>query len=192
MLHDPWLERWMPLLMERAGTGTVLEIGCGHGDDTITLTAAGLRVKAFDLSRASVAIAKLRAPAASIEQRDIRDPFPLAKGQAAAVIASLSLHYFRWQDTLAIVERIRHVLQPGGLVLCRLNSTEDRHFGASGHQEIERNYYSVDGEPKRFFDEDSTRTLFSQGWRVKSLEHFVTRKYVKTKALWEIALEKAE
>ena len=192
MLHDPWLKRWMPLLTGRAGTSPVLEIGCGHGDDTAVLTAAGLNVTAFDLSRASVAVAKMRAPAARIEQRDIRDPFPLADGQAAAVVASLSLHYFPWQETLAIVARIRNVLQPGGITLCRLNSTEDHHFGAKGHAEIEPNYYSVDGEPKRFFNEASTRSLFADGWRVLSTEHFTTRKYVKSKALWEIVVEKAD
>ena len=37
MLNDPWLKRWRPLIRERAGAGPVLEIGCGHGDDTATL-----------------------------------------------------------------------------------------------------------------------------------------------------------
>ncbi|MFN3570289.1 MAG: class I SAM-dependent methyltransferase [Polaromonas sp.] len=188
MLSDPWLQRWLPLAVTHAGDGPVLEIGCGHGDDTALLAGAGLKLTAFDLSRAAVAVAKLRIPSASIECRDIRDPFPLAPGQAGLVVASLSLHYFGWEETVAIVQRVREVLRPGGLLLCRLNSTEDHHFGAQGHPQIEPNFFRVDGEPKRFFDEADINKLFASGWRRLSVEHFVTHKYLKPKALWEVVL----
>jgi SAM-dependent methyltransferase len=190
MFMDPWLARWLPLVSERAGTAPVLEIGCGHGDDTAVLAKAGLLVTAFDLSQASVAVARLRVPAARIECRDIRAPLPLAPGEAGAVVASLSLHYFPWAQTQEIVHRIHTVLRPGGVLLCRLNSTQDHHFGASGHPQIEPHYFLVDGAPKRFFDEASVGALFSHGWNRLSLEHFVTRKYLKPKALWEVVLER--
>lgn len=150
MLSDPWLQRWLPLAVTHAGQGPVLEIGCGHGDDTAVMAGAGLKVTAFDLSRTAVDVAKVRVPSARIECRDLRDPFPVAPGQAGLVVASLCLHYFGWEETMAIVQRVREVLRPGGLLLCRLNSTEDHHFGASGHPEIEPHFYRVDGEPKRF------------------------------------------
>ncbi len=188
MLSDPWLQRWLSLAVAHAGQDPVLEIGCGHGDDTATLTAAGLKVTAFDLSRAAVAVAKARVPSASISRRDIRDPFPMGPGQAGLVVASLSLHYFGWEETVAIVQRVREVLRPGGLLLCRLNSTEDHHFGARGHPPIEPNFFLVDGEPKRFFDEAAVTALFATGWQRLSLEHVVTRKYLQSKALWEVVL----
>jgi SAM-dependent methyltransferase len=191
MFSDPWLARWLPLATERAGSAPVLEIGCGHGDDTKTLVQAGLDVTAFDLSRASVAVARLRAPKARILCRDIREPLPLGAGEAGVVVASLSLHYFGWDETLEIVRRIRTVLRPGGVLLCRLNSTEDGHFGASGHPQIEHNYFMVDGAPKRFFDKLAVDDLFARGWRRMALEHKITRKYVKPKALWEVVLEKS-
>jgi SAM-dependent methyltransferase len=190
MLSDPWLQRWLALAVTHAGDGPVLEIGCGHGDDTVVLAGAGLKVTAFDLSRAAVAVAKARVPSASIECRDIRDPFPVAAGQAGLVVASLSLHYFGWEETAAIVQRVREVLRPGGLLLCRLNSTDDHHFGASGYPQIEPNFFRVDGQPKRFFDEADVNKLFATGWRRLSLEHFVTRKYLRSKALWEVVLER--
>lgn len=188
MLHDPWLDRWLPLAIQHADHKPVLEIGCGHGDDTAVLAHAGLNVVAFDLSRTSVAIAKARVPSARIECRDTRSPFPLPAQGAGVVVASLSLHYFPWVETVSIVQRIHEVLAPGGLLLCRLNSTEDKHFGASGHPEIEPNFYQVNGEPKRFFDAPSIAALFADGWTLISQEHFVTRKYVKSKALWEVVL----
>lgn len=189
MLTDPWLTRWLPLVVQRAGAAPVLEIGCGHGDDTVVLAKAGLDVTAFDLSRASVAVARLRAPSARIECRDIREAFPLAAQPYGVVVASLSLHYFPWSETLAIVARIRAALRPGGLLLCRLNATDDHHFGASGHTQVEPNYFLVDGQPKRFFDRESVVALFAQGWKQVSLDHFVTRKYISSKAVWEAVLE---
>ena len=190
MTGDPWLTRWLPLAAERAGNAPVLEIGCGHGDDTAALAQAGLSVRAFDLSQASLAVARLRVPSAAFERRDIRDPLPMPEGSVGLVVASLSLHYFPWTDTQAIVARIHAALRPGGLLLCRLNSTEDRNFGATGHPEIEPHYYLVDGEPKRFFDRPAVVALFAEGWKQLSLEHFVTRKYVRSKALWEAVMER--
>lgn len=192
MLSDPWLNRWLPLLCERAGSGLVLEIGCGHGDDTATLAGAGLNVHAFDLSLVAVGIAKVRAPSATVECRDIRQPFPDPARELGAIVASLSLHYFAWSETQAIVQRIRSTLRPGGILLCRLNSTQDHNFGASGHPELEPNFFRVNGEPKRFFDEAAIASLFGEGWKQLSLEHFVSSKYIKPKALWEAVLERKD
>ncbi|WP_255440495.1 class I SAM-dependent methyltransferase [Caenimonas sedimenti] len=189
-MADPWLARWLPMAVEHAGAHPVLEIGCGHGDDTAVLAGAGLSVQAFDLSAAALAVAKLRVPSAKFEQRDIREPLPLPPQSAGLVVASLSLHYFPWAQTQDIVARIHAVLRPGGVLLCRLNSTEDRNFGAAGHPEIEPNFFMVDGQPKRFFDRSAAEALFAQGWKQISLQHFVTRKYVRSKALWEAVLER--
>jgi SAM-dependent methyltransferase len=192
MIADPWLKRWLPLVRERADSDLVLEIGCGHGDDTAVLTNAGLKVYAFDLSRAAVGIAKVRAPSAFVQCRDMREPFPEQAQRLGAIVASLSLHYFAWSETQVLVQRIRAALRPGGILLCRLNSTQDHNFGAGGHLELEPNFFLVKGEPKRFFDEASIESLFARGWNRLLLEHFVTRKYIKPKALWELILERRD
>ena len=188
---DPWLERWRPLLLERAANAPVLEIGCGNGEDSVTLAAAGLQLTAFDLCAAAVAQAQGRAPQATVLCRDTREPLPCADESLAAVVASLSLHYFDWAETAAIVGRIHAALRPGGLLLCRVNSTEDHHYGASGHPEIEAHYYRVDGEAKRFFDRADLERLFGEGWRILACEHYLTDKYPQPKAVWEIVLERA-
>src|SRR3990167_7918208 len=112
MLTDPWLSRWLPLLHERAGSSLVLEIGCGHGDDTAVLASAGLNVHAFDLSRVAVGVARVRVPSANVECRDIREPFPDQARELDAIVASLSLHYFSWSETQTIVQRVRSSLRP--------------------------------------------------------------------------------
>ena len=199
---DDWLNRWLPLIAERnalhsaGGNADILELGCGDGRDTATLIDAGHCVTGIDLSSASIARAQARARAltearanrASLHCQDIREPFPLAS--CRVVVASLSLHYFSWPDTLALVERIRQTLTVEGILLCRLNSVNDHHYGASGHPEIEPDYYRVDGEAKRFFDEAAVNRMFSRGWRRLHLEETVIDRYEFPKSAWEVVVEK--
>jgi SAM-dependent methyltransferase len=190
MYPDRWLERWLPLITDKAGAGPVFEIGCGYGDDTAALVAAGLDIVAIDLSGDNVAQARLRVPQARIEQRDIRASFPVDEASVGVVIASLSLHYFPWTETVSIVSRMRAVLRSGGVLVCRLNSTEDHNYGATGHEPIEMGYYRVNGEPKRFFDRAAMDSLFAAGWNCLSLEQYTTNKYPMPKVVWEVVLEK--
>jgi hypothetical protein len=141
-LDDLWLLPWIPLLKQHYQETPLLELGCGSGADTLTLTRAGFKVNALDIS----------------EQ--------------------------------AVVERIRKTLAPTGILLCRLNSTKDQHFGAIGYPQIEPNFFLVDGAPKRFFDETSVRKLFSNGWRIASIEEKCSEKYHLPKVLWELVLHR--
>lgn len=190
MLNDPWLDRWLPHLVRQARGLPVLELGCGDGADTETLCAAGLQVVAIEIDPGQAERARRRAPSADVICADLRQPWPRGAEAYGAVVASLSLHYFPWAETVELVARIHRALHPGGLLACRLNSTEDHHFGATGHVPIEPHYYRVDGIPKRFFDEAAVQRLFAGGWRLHACTHAVTHKYVKPKALWEVVLER--
>ena len=181
---DPWLERWLPLVAGRR----VLELGCGAGRDTEVLAAAGIEVVGIDASAPAIAKARNRVPRAEFHCQDLRAPFPVAKAGCGAVVASLCLHYFPWADTHAAVRHIRQALVPGGILLCRLNSTKDFHFGARGHPRIAANYFRVDGEPKRFFDHAAVLRLFGAGWRIVSLEEMAIHRYEKAKVVWEAVL----
>jgi SAM-dependent methyltransferase len=186
---DRWLDRWLSLIGERTAGLPILELGCGGGRDSEILAAAGHRVVGIDLSSAAIANARERAPTAAFQCQDVRGAFPVER--AGVVLASLSLHYYPWNETVALVERIRRTLVPNGLLLCRLNSTNDHHHGTSGHPAIDANYYLVDGEPKRFFDRAAVDRLFATGWRVLSQEEGVIARYDHPKSVWEVVLEKA-
>ena len=191
MSADPWLDRWLPLLSARVGDRPVLELGCGSGRDTESLVAAGRHVVARDLASSALAEARARAPACEFHCQDMRAPFPASAARVNVVVASLSLHYFAWNETVILVNRIREALKPSGVLFCRLNSTEDHFHGASGHPPLEQNYYLVDGKPKRFFERASVEALFASGWNVLHLEHRVVRRYAHPKALWEVIVERA-
>lgn len=72
--------------------------------------------------------------------------------------------------------------------MCRLNSTKDRNFGAVGHERLAENFYSVNGQPKRFFDRKSVNTLFANGWKFLSVEERTIGRYFLAKTVWEVAL----
>ena len=144
---------------------------------------------AIDLSAKSIASAKARCPGAEFHCQDIRAPFPVTN--AGVIVASLSMHYFASDATVALAARIRDTLRPAGILLCRLNSTNDHHYGASGHAEVEPRFYLVDDEPKRFFDRDAVTDLFAKGWIMLSIGELVIDRYDHLKTAWEVILEKA-
>ncbi|SFQ30628.1 class I SAM-dependent methyltransferase [Variovorax sp. 770b2] len=192
---DRWLERWLPLLVERAAAGPVLELGCAEGRDTATLVDAGLQVVAIELSPEAVERARARVPVgAQFHCQDFRDAFPLPEGATVGVVlASLSLHYFEWEATLALVRRIHRVLRPDGVLLCRLNSVNDLHYGGRGPSSAtgrdEDCFYLFDGFPKRFFDRAAVERLFAGGWHVRHLEEVTIDRYAHPKVAWETLLE---
>jgi hypothetical protein len=121
----------------------------------------------------------------------MREPFPVCSEVVGVVIASLCLHDFSWQETLHLAKRIRDVLMPGGMLLCRLNSTNDRNHGSIGHPQIDRNYYLVNGRPKRFFDQGDVDLLFASGWYVRTQSEEVIHRYARPKVVWEVVAEAA-
>ena len=93
----------------------VLELGCGSGRDTATLAAAGIRVVGLDRiarTRSSGRESPCLARSSTSPTCAIRFRWRSAR----VVIASLSLHYFAWAETVDIVERIREVLNGEGLL----------------------------------------------------------------------------
>ena len=191
MQPDSWLTRWLPMIRQHAEETPIFEVGCGSGADTATLVSAGLEVVAIDLSPAAIERARKYVPSATFLTRDVRQEFPQQVQGTGVIIASLSLHYFAWAETVTLFNRVQQTLRQGGLFVCRLNSTKDVNFGALGHPEIEPNYYQVEGEAKRFFNQASIELLLSNGWAILSLDHMSTNKYSKPKALWECLCTKS-
>ncbi|MBJ3791971.1 methyltransferase domain-containing protein, partial [Bacillus sp. OA1] len=117
---------------------------------------------------------------------DMTGGLPFPDGSARAVVADLSLHYFHWDDTVSIVSEIARVVGTGGLLLARLNSTCDVHYGAGQGIELEPRYYEHEGRRKRFFDEADMRRLFD-GWAINVLKETDMHRYRKPKICWEMA-----
>ncbi|KRB73598.1 class I SAM-dependent methyltransferase [Noviherbaspirillum sp. Root189] len=189
MQTDLWLARWIPLIKAQAPIPAVLELGSGPGDDSAYLVEQDIvRLTCTDVSPRALARCARAAPGALMVCHDLREPLPFAERSFDVGIASLCLHYFAWDKTEAILRDIGRSLTPGGILLCRLNSTRDVHYGAVGHEPVGRNYYLVDGFPKRFFDRESVDLLFAHGWERISIEELSIARYDKPKIVWEVIL----
>jgi len=166
--------------------GRVLEVGCGrHFADAAVLAENGLNVFACDLNLPQAP----RDPSISAFVADISRPLPVRTSNIDAVLASLSLHYFPWSTTMAVFDEIHRVLRPGGVVVFRVNATDDFEHGAGVGEEVEPGYFvtEVDGgaQRKHFFDEAALRKLLARRFTIQHLRHTTTYRFGTTKRVWE-------
>lgn len=182
---DLWLEKFETGL-ESAQEGPIIDLGCGNGSDFLFLTERGYRVIACDFSSEALANIRRHMPGAETKQFDMTGGLPFPDSSARAVVADLSLHYFYWDDTVSIVSEIARVVGKGGLLLARLNSTRDVHYGAGQGIQLEPHYYEQEGRRKRFFVEADLRRLFA-GWVIDALTETEMHRYGKPKICWELA-----
>ena len=183
--YDFWLEPLLPLL-EKHARAWILDLGCGMGCDTEYLTSSGCRVVSADFSNNALKIVRERIPGAQVVNADIRSPLPFRATAFQSVVANLSLHYFPWQQTVAIIERIRGCLTPGGRLFARFNSVADPEYPENRRHKIDRHYCRVEGVTKRYFSGDDIQELFLN-WEIERLEEREIHRYGFPKTLWQMA-----
>jgi SAM-dependent methyltransferase len=101
-----WAGEWTrPFLdpLREAGVRTVLELGCGTGNDAARLAAVGYSVTAVDLSGEAIARARARfGPLATFLVADITRPLPFPDGAFDAVMSNVAVHMFPDDVTRAV------------------------------------------------------------------------------------------
>jgi SAM-dependent methyltransferase len=125
-----WGGRWTALFLgplREAGAATVLELGCGTGNDAARLARKGYTVTAIDLSGEAIAAARSRhGSLAGFRVADMSKPLPFEDGSFGAVMSNVALHMFPDAVTRAVFAEIRRVVRPGGLLLFHVNALGDR------------------------------------------------------------------
>lgn len=178
-ISDPWLDDHADIL--KPGM-TVLELGCGNGDDCVELARYGVQIIAFDQSLSGLLRTRERSPGVRIVRGDMRERLPFRDEQFDAIVASLSIHYFDWQTSEEIIRELRRVVRPGGWFVCRVNRVGDMNFSYGEGTEIEPEFFEVrPGHRKRFFTEDSLRKLLATAFRVDSIVPRVSTRWGKDK-----------
>lgn len=119
----------------------VLDLGCGAGNDTAKLADAGLLAEGIDLSDKLIEIAKKRSPAITFNQGDMLK-LPFSHEEFDGVFAKASLLHIAKREMPKVLEEIRRVLKPNGIVHIAIK-------GGEGEGEISENNYGY--EYKRFF-----------------------------------------
>jgi SAM-dependent methyltransferase len=178
---------WLEELLQQVDAhleGRVLEIGCGRGHDTRYLLQAGCRVTSLDLAWNALKRVAHRCPSVSLVNAALPAALPFRPATFTAVVAGLSLHYFRWHDTLRIIQEIARVLQPGGRLIFQVNSIEDTAHGAGRGEEIEPHLFLYQGHYKRFFTERMCRDMFDPGWEIDVLKPRLEMRFGDPKPTW--------
>lgn len=187
--YDLWLDKYEHILNASTDT-SIIDLGCGLGNDTIYLYERRYNIISCDYSEEALKKLELFMEKPVTRLFDMKDGLPFESESAKVIIADLALHYFSWDETRKIVNEIKRVLKEDGFLLVRVNSVKDTNYGAGKGIEIEKNYYNIDGNLKRFFDKEHLEKLFID-WEIKYINEYELHRYTKSKMLWEIAVKKA-
>jgi len=140
--------------LERAGliTGRVLDVGCGTGEHTILLAAAGHDVLGVDGAPTAVEQARRNAADRGVEARfEVADALALGNGPAYDTIVDSALfHVFDDGDRATYVRSLHDATRPGSVVHVLALSDAGRGFGPE-------------------VSESTIRAAFGAGWDIESL-----------------------
>jgi SAM-dependent methyltransferase len=164
-----WAGLWTrPFLipLREAGVRTILELGCGTGNDTARLADAGYSVTAIDLSSEAIGYARARfGSVARFMVADMAQRLPFPDGDFDAVMSNVAMHMFPDCVTRAVFAEVARIVRPGGLFLFHVNALEDRPLRARRlpAREVEPDYVVEEsGQTMHFFSEAYLRELLGE------------------------------
>ena len=189
--YSVWLDDKLDLI-RKCGM-EILDLGCGHGEDTKYLLDLGFDVVSADFSNSSMeTLSKIKGSKPLLfDMSNKKEWEKLADSSFGTVLANLSLHYFDSQTTKMILSNIKRILKSPGVLIARLNSSKDENFGANDGIEVEPNFYINEerGITKRFFTKDIIREYFSLFKKIS-----ITQKEIlyigKKKQIFEVVCKK--
>jgi SAM-dependent methyltransferase len=166
-----WAGLWTsPFLvpLRQAGVRTVLELGCGTGNDTARLAGEGYEVTAVDLSGEAIGQARARfGSLARFLVADMTRRLPFPDGSFDAVMSNVAVHMFPDDVTRAVFAQVGRLVRTGGLFAFHVNSLQDRPLRARRlpARELEPDYVAEEsGQTMHFFSEAYLRELLA-GWQ---------------------------
>jgi ubiquinone/menaquinone biosynthesis C-methylase UbiE len=152
----------------------ILDLACGTGRHTIYLASNGFSVYGIDVSRKGIEITKRKAQKYGLKNiklkvHDMKEiPFP--DNFFDAVLCVWSMGHGTLKVHEKIVQEVRRVLKPGGMIITDFMSTKNRYYRKG--REIEKNTFvgEVEGEedvPHHYFTKDEIKKLFSKFSKLK-------------------------
>jgi SAM-dependent methyltransferase len=148
--------------MKMNNTKKVLELGAGHGRDTIFFASNGIEVEALDYSVIAVGILDKIAKEKRLPIKprifDVKSPLPFSDGYFDAVYSHMLLNMkFSLDELHFIFSEIRRVLTPKGLNFFSVRNHNDKSYGRG--VEIDKGIYDINGFQIRFFTEKEIQDL---------------------------------
>jgi SAM-dependent methyltransferase len=172
-----WGEQWTGAfnpLLHAHHVQTLLDLGCGTGNDVRRLAQHGLVVVGLDYSQEALTQAAAKAaPHSCFVRADMAFSLPFPDVCFDAVMSNVAIHMFNDALTRTIFCEVKRILRPGGLFLFHVNALEDRPVRAQRKpplRELEPNYVlESDGQTMHFFSEAYLRELL-RDWGDVGLE----------------------
>ena len=154
--------------LRQAGVRTILELGCGTGNDTARLAAEGYSVTAIDVSDEAIGQAQAKyGSMARFLVADITQQLAFPDGGFDAVMSNVAMHMFPDSVTRVLFAQVGRLVRAGGLFLFHVNALEDRPLRARRlpARELEPDYVVEEsGQTMHFFSEAYLRDLLG-GWQ---------------------------
>jgi len=154
--------------LREAGVRTILELGCGTGNDAARLASAGYLVTAIDLSGEAIGQAEARfGQMATFKVADMTQRLPFPDGGFDAVMSNVAMHMFPDNVTRAVFAEVGRIVRTGGLFVFHVNALADRPLRARWQpaRELEPDYVAEEsGQTMHFFSESYLRELLG-GWQ---------------------------
>jgi ubiquinone/menaquinone biosynthesis C-methylase UbiE len=136
--------------IQARGLQTLLDIGCGTGQDSVYFAKKGMSVTALDLVSSSLERLSQREKRITCLTQDICQlNFP--EGSYDVIYAHLSLQYFDDRQSHEIFANIFKILKKGGLFFVKCKSTTDRLYGEG--ENIGQDTF-IRGHIRHFFSRD--------------------------------------
>lgn len=173
-----WTEVHLPFL-KSASVKTLLDLGCGTGNDVLRLAQQGFTVIGVDFSDEAVQQGRSKAEKLGLSAQfvvaDMAKRLPFDSATFDAVMSNVAIHMFSDRITRELFKEIRRIVRPNGLFVFHVNSTEDASVRAERHppiREIEPNYFlEQHGQTMHFFSKEYLLDLLAD-WRDVELKHY--------------------
>jgi SAM-dependent methyltransferase len=150
---------------------TILELGCGTGNDAARLAGEGYLVTAIDISGQAIEHAKARfSSIATFMVADMTRRLSFPDGRFDAVMSNVAMHMFPDDVTRALFAEVRRVIRPGGRFVFHVNALEDRPLRARWlpARELEPDYVAEEsGQTIHFFSQAYLRELLADWQEVQ-------------------------
>jgi SAM-dependent methyltransferase len=182
-----WTEPFL-VSLRQAGVHTVLELGCGTGNDAARLAGEGYSVTAIDLSSEAIAQAQARfGSLATFLVADMTQPLPFPDESFDAVMSNVAMHMFPDAVTRTLFAQVGRLVRGGGLFVFHVNSTDDRPLRARNlpARELEPDYVAEEsGQTMHFFSETYLRELLAGWHQVKLIPVPIHKSGEPSKHVW--------